>query len=177
MSRIGKKIIAIPKGTEVSNSDGIFSVKGPLGTLTKKFKQDIEITIGADNVTLVPKRETLENKALWGTYASHIMNMIAGVTTPYVKKLIIEGIGYKSEVKGETLVLALGFSHPVNVPIPKILKVTAEKNIITVTGIDKEIVGEFVANVRSLKKPEPYKGKGIRYEGEVVKRKQGKKTA
>lgn len=177
MSRIGKKVIAIPKGTEVSNSDGVFSVKGPLGTLTKKFKQDIEITIGADNVTLVPKRETLENKALWGTYASHVMNMIAGVTTPYVKKLIIEGIGYKSEVKGDTLVLALGFSHPVNVPIPKTLKVTAEKNIITATGIDKEVVGEFVASVRSLKKPEPYKGKGIRYEGEVVKRKQGKKTA
>lgn len=177
MSRIGKKIIAISKGTEVSNSDGVFSVKGPLGTLTKKFKQDIEITITAENVTLVPKRETLENKALWGTYASHIMNMIAGVTTPYVKKLIIEGIGYKSEVKGDNLVLALGFSHPVNVPIPKTLKVTAEKNIITATGIDKEVVGEFVASVRSLKKPEPYKGKGIRYEGEVVKRKQGKKTA
>lgn len=177
MSRIGKKVIAIPKGTEVSNSDGVFSVKGPLGTLTKKFKQDIEITIGTNNVTLVPKRETLENKALWGTYASHVMNMIAGVTTPYVKKLIIEGIGYKSEVKGDNLVLALGFSHPVNVPIPKTLKVTAEKNIITATGIDKEVVGEFVASVRSLKKPEPYKGKGIRYEGEVVKRKQGKKTA
>lgn len=177
MSRIGKKVIAIPKGTEISNSDGIFSVKGPLGTLTKKFKQDIEITIGTDNITLVPKRDTLENRALWGTYASHIINMITGVTTPYVKKLIIEGIGYKSEVKGETLVLALGFSHPVNVPIPKNLKVTAEKNIITATGIDKEVVGGFVANVRSLKKPEPYKGKGIRYEGEVVKRKQGKKTA
>ncbi|MCX6701918.1 MAG: 50S ribosomal protein L6 [Candidatus Zambryskibacteria bacterium] len=177
MSRIGKKIIAIPKSTEVTYSDGILVVKGPLGALNKKFKQDIEITVGASEITLVPKRETLENKALWGTYASHIMNMIIGVTTPYVKKLIIEGIGYKSEVKGDNLVLALGFSHPVNVPIPKILKVTAEKNVITVTGIDKEIVGEFVAGVRSLKKPEPYKGKGIRYEGEVVKRKQGKKTA
>jgi large subunit ribosomal protein L6 len=177
MSRIGKKVIAIPKGTEVSNSLGVFSVKGSLGTLTKKFKQDIEITIGSDSITLVPKKDTLENRALWGTYASHIMNMISGVTTPYVKKLVIEGIGYKSEVKGENLVLALGFSHPVNVPIPKTLKVTAEKNVITVTGIDKEVVGEFVANVRSLKKPEPYKGKGIRYEGEVVKRKQGKKTA
>ena len=177
MSRIGKKVIEIPKSTEVSLSDGVITVKGPLGTLTKKFKPEIEITIGTAEITLVPKRETLENKALWGTYASHIMNMIAGVTTPYVKKLIIEGIGYKSEVKGDNLVLALGFSHGINVPIPKTLKVTAEKNIITVTGIDKEIVGEFVAKVRSLKKPEPYKGKGIRYEGEVVKRKQGKKTA
>lgn len=177
MSRIGKKVIAIPKSTEVTLSDGLVTVKGPLGTLNKKFKKDIEITIGATEITLVPKIENLENRALWGTYASHIMNMIAGVTTPYVKKLIIEGIGYKSEVKGDNLVLALGFSHPVVVPIPKTLKVTAEKNVLTVTGIDKEVVGEFVASVRSLKKPEPYKGKGIRYEGEVVKRKQGKKTA
>lgn len=177
MSRIGKKVIAIPKTTEVTFSEGVLTVKGPLGTLTKIFKPEIEITIGATEITLLPKKDSLENKALWGTYASHIMNMISGVTTPYVKKLIIEGIGYKSEVKGDNLVLALGFSHPVIVPIPKTLKVTAEKNVITATGIDKEVVGEFVANVRSLKKPEPYKGKGIRYEGEVVKRKQGKKTA
>jgi large subunit ribosomal protein L6 len=103
--------------------------------------------------------------------------MIAGVNTPFVKKLILEGIGYKSEVKGTNLVLALGFSHPVNVAIPEGLKVTAEKNLITITGINKELVGEFTASVRALKKPEPYKGKGMRYEGEVIKRKQGKKTA
>ena len=177
MSRIGKKIIAIPEKTEVTYSNGLFTVKGPLGTLSKKFKQDIEITVGEKEITLVPKRVTLENKALWGTYASHIMNMVNGVTTPFVKKLILEGIGYKSEVKGTNLVLALGFSHLVNVPIPEGLKVTAEKNVITATGVDKEVVGEFAANVRSLKKPEPYKGKGMRYDGEVVKRKQGKKTA
>jgi large subunit ribosomal protein L6 len=177
MSRIGKKVIAIPKATEVTYSDGLITVKGPLGSLTKKFKKDIEVTIGATEITLAPKVLNLDSNALWGTYASHIMNMIDGVTTPYVKKLIIEGIGYKSEVKGDKLVLALGFSHPVHVSIPAGLKVTAEKNIITVTGIDKEVVGEFVAGVRALKKPEPYKGKGIRYEGEVVKRKQGKKTA
>ena len=177
MSRIGKKVIVIPNGTEVKLSSGVFSVKGPLGTLEKKFKGDIEVTIANAEVTLVPKRMTLENKALWGTYASHVMNMIAGVSTPFVKKLIVEGIGYKSEVKGSNLVLALGFSHPVSVPIPIVLKVTAEKNIITVTGNDKEVVGQLVAKVRSLKKPEPYKGKGIRYEGEIVKRKVGKKTA
>ena len=177
MSRIGKKVIAIPAKTEISLSGGVLTVKGPLGVLTKKVKEDIEITIGASEVTLVPKRITLENKALWGTYASHIMNMLAGVNTPFVKKLILEGIGFKSEVKGNNLVLALGFSHPVNVSIPEGLKVTADKNIITATGIDKEVVGEFVASVRALKKPEPYKGKGMRYEGEVIKRKQGKKTA
>jgi large subunit ribosomal protein L6 len=177
MSRIGKKIIAIPEKTEVSLTSGVFIVKGPQGTLSKNFKSDIDINIGDKEITLVPKKETIETRALWGTYASHIMNMISGVNTPYSKKLIIEGIGYKSEVKGSSLVLALGFSHPVNVAIPATLKVTAEKNIITVTGIDKEIVGEFVAKVRALKKPEPYKGKGIRGEFEVVKRKQGKKTA
>ncbi|MES2213506.1 MAG: 50S ribosomal protein L6 [Patescibacteria group bacterium] len=177
MSRIGKKIIAIPEKTTVTTDGLNFTVVGPLGTLTKKFKSDIVITIGDKEITLEPKRVTLENKALWGTYASHLMNMVNGVTTPFSKKLIIEGIGYKSEVKGDNLVMALGFSHPVIVPIPKGLKVTAEKNIITATGIDKEVVGEFVANIRSLKKPEPYKGKGIRYEGEVVKRKQGKKSA
>lgn len=177
MSRIGKKIIAIPAGTEVTLTSGVLTVKGPQGTLSKNFKNDIEVTIEGGNVTLVPKTMSLENRALWGTYASHVMNMVAGVTTPFVKKLILEGIGYKSEVKGTNLVLALGFSHAVNIPIPATLKVTAEKNVITVTGIDKEVVGEFTANIRSLKKPEPYKGKGMRYEGEVIKRKQGKKTA
>ncbi len=177
MSRIGKKVIAIPPQTEVSYVSGVFTVKGKAGSLTKEFKADIEITIGENEITLAPKRNTLLNRALWGTYASHIMNMIAGVTTPFVKKLIIEGIGYKSEVKGSNLVLALGFSHPVIVPIPETLKLTAEKNVLTATGIDKEVVGEFMAKVRSLKKPEPYKGKGIRYEGEVIKRKQGKKSA
>jgi large subunit ribosomal protein L6 len=177
MSRIGKKIISIPNGVEVSYSHPVFTVKGPQGTLTKNFKKDIEITVTPSEITLVPKKETLESRALWGTYASHIINMVSGVTTPFVKKLILEGIGYKSEVKGENLVMALGFSHQVIVPIPTALKLTAEKNIIIGTSIDKEVVGEFMAKIRSMKKPEPYKGKGMRYEGEVIKRKQGKKTA
>ncbi len=177
MSRIGKKIIAIPEKTEVTLQNGLVTVKGPQGTLSRNFKNIIEINIDGKEIKLLPKTESLENKALWGTYASHIMNMIQGVNTPFVKKLILEGIGYKSEVKGSNLVLALGFSHPVIVSIPEGLKVTAEKNIISVTGTDKELVGEFTASVRSLKKPEPYKGKGMRYEGEVIKRKQGKKTA
>lgn len=177
MSRIGKKIIAIPAGTEVTLVNGVLTVKGAQGSLSKNFKNDIDVTIVDGKVTLTPKTMSLENRALWGTYASHVMNMVAGVTTPFVKKLILEGIGYKSEVKGTNLVLALGFSHPVNVPIPATLKVTAEKNVITVSGIDKEVVGEFAANLRSMKKPEPYKGKGMRYDGEVIKRKQGKKTA
>ena len=177
MSRIGKKTIMIPDKTEVSYTSGLFSVKGPLGTLSKKFKPEIEVAIADKEITMVPKKMTLQNRALWGTYASHAMNMIVGVTTAFSKKLILEGIGYKSEVKGNNMVLALGFSHPVSVPIPEGLKVTAEKNNITVSGMDKEAVGEFAASLRALKKPEPYKGKGMRYDGEIIKRKQGKKTA
>lgn len=177
MSRIGKKIIAIPKGTEVTFASGLFTVKGPQGVLSKNFSDAIEITLTPESITLAPRKETIASRALWGTYGSHITNMITGVNTPFVKKLILEGIGYKSEVKGTELVFALGFSHPVKIAIPASLKVTAEKNVISISGIDKEEVGAFTADVRSWKEPEPYKGKGLRYEGEVIKRKQGKKSA
>lgn len=176
MSRIAKKPIPVPAKTEVTYSGGTLTVKGPLGTLTKELRPDITVTVENNEVTLVPVRNSLDVLALWGTYASHLRNMLAGVNTPYQKKLIVEGIGFKSDVKGKELVLALGFSHPVKVAIPDDLKVTADKNVITVSGIDCERVGQFVAKVRSLKKPEPYKGKGIRYEGEVIRRKQGKKS-
>ena len=176
MSRIGKQEILIPAGVEVKKDGAIFTVKGPKGNLTKTFRDDIEIKITDKNVTLSAKRNDKFSKSLWGTYASHIKNMIQGVVTPYQKKLILEGVGFKSEVKGKELVFALGFSHPVIVPIPEGITATAEKNNITITGVNKELVGSFTAAVRALKKPEPYKGKGMRYEGEVIRRKQGKKT-
>ncbi|MDQ3075621.1 MAG: 50S ribosomal protein L6 [bacterium] len=176
MSRIGKKEIVIPKGVEVTKDGELLKVKGPNGTLTKIFRDDITITIADGKITLNIKRNDKFSKSLWGTYASHVINMIAGVQTPYVKKLILEGVGFKSEVKGKELHLALGFSHPVIVKIPEGLTVTAEKNNLTVTGIDKELVGSFTAGVRALKKPEPYKGKGMRYDTEVIRRKAGKKT-
>lgn len=176
MSRIGKKIIEITPKTEVVYSDGVLSVKGPLGELSRFFKQEIKIEILDGKISLNPKRNSLDALALWGTYASHIINMITGVHKAFEKKLIVEGIGYKSDVKEGELVMSLGFSHQVKVKIPKELKVTAEKNIVTVSGIDNELVGQFVAKIRALKKPEPYKGKGIRYEGEVIRRKEGKKS-
>lgn len=176
MSRIGKQEILIPKGVKVTKDGGVITVAGSKGTLKKDFRDDIEIAITEEKINLTPKRNDKFSKALWGTYASHLKNMIAGVETPYQKKLILEGIGFKSEVKGKEIHFALGFSHPVIVPIPEGLTVTAEKNVITVTGIDKELVGSFTAGVRARKKPEPYKGKGMRYEGEVIRRKQGKKT-
>ena len=176
MSRIGKQEILIPSGVEIKKDGFVLTVKGPKGTVSKVFRDDIEIKIASGMVTLNIKRNDKFSKSLWGTYASHIKNMIAGVQTPYVKKLILEGVGFKSEVKGKEFVFALGFSHPVVVAIPEGITATAEKNNITITGIDKELVGSYAASVRALKKPEPYKGKGMRYENEVIRRKQGKKT-
>ncbi len=176
MSRIAKKPITIPQKTEVVFNAPVLTVKGPLGELKKTLKPEIDISINNGEITLTPKRQSLDILALWGTYASHIRNMLSGVHTPFEKKLIVEGIGFKADVKGTELHLALGFSHPVHVPIPAGLKVTSEKNVVSVSGIDVEAVGQFVAKVRALKKPEPYKGKGIRYSDEVIRRKQGKKS-
>ena len=178
MSRLGKQPITVPEKTEVVKNDSIVTVKGPHGELSRTFRDDdVLITINGRTITLAPKREGNFARALWGTYASHLKNMIAGVNKPYEKKLILEGVGYKSDVNGDDLVLAIGFSHPVRVLIPKELKVKAEKNVITVSGVDKDKVGEFTANLRAMKKPEPYKGKGFRYDTEVVRRKQGKRSA
>ena len=176
MSRIGKKEIIIPAGITVTQSGETLTVKGPKGTLSRAFRDDVAIEIKDNTINLSVKRNDKFSKSLWGTYASHIKNMIKGVETPYQKKLILEGVGFKSEVKGTTFNFALGFSHPVVVPIPPGITATAEKNNITITGIDKELVGSFTAAIRALKKPEPYKGKGMRYENEVIRRKQGKKT-
>lgn len=176
MSKIGKQEIQIPDKVEVTQSDGVLKVKGPKGELFRTFRNDIEIKIEGNMIKLNVKRNDKFSKSLWGTYASHIKNMIAGAQTPWQKKLILEGIGFKSEVKGKEMNFALGFSHPVIVKIPEGITATAEKNNITITGIDKELVGSFAASVRALKKPEPYKGKGMRYEGEMIRRKQGKKT-
>lgn len=177
MSRIAKKPIQLPPKTEASFANGIITVKGPLGTLTKSLRPHIDIKIENGAIALIPKFESLQTAALWGTYASHIKNMIAGVNKPYEKKLIVEGIGFKADVKGKDLVLAVGFSHDVKIPVPTDLKVTSEKNALTISGIDCEKVGQFAAQIRAIKKPEPYLGKGIRYSDEVIRRKQGKKAA
>jgi len=176
MSRLAKKPIIIPPNTEVAFVDGLLTVKGPLGSLQKTFKDEVSIEIKDGQVQVATAKETLLAKALVGTYASHLINMIEGVNKPYEKKLVVEGVGFRAEVQGSSLNLALGFSHPVKIVIPEGLKVTTEKNEITVSGIDKEQVGEFAASLRAKKKPEPYKGKGIRYIDEVVRRKQGKKA-
>lgn len=177
MSRVGKQIIKIPAKTEVKLTDGVLSVKGPKGELKRAFKTVVDIKIEGDQITLHPQKKDLATTALWGTYASHIINMIKGVTEGYTVKLILEGIGFKAEVVGTSLNMALGFSHPVKKEIPAGVTVVNEKGTLTMTGGDKEVLTQFAAQVRALKKPEPYKGKGFRYDNEVIKRKQGKKAA
>ena len=176
MSRIGKLPITLPTGVEATFTDGIFTVKGAKGTLTKKFTKDVDVAIDAGVVTLTPARGSDRARALWGTFASHINNMIEGVTKGFMKKLEIEGVGYRGEVKGRKFVLAVGFSHPVELAIPEGIDVLVEKGLFTITGIDKDVLGQFAATVRGQKPPEPYKGKGIRYQGEYIIRKQGKKA-
>ena len=177
MSRIGKKAIIIPPGTEVAVSDSDITVKAKGGTLKRQLHPAIVISVANGEASVAPARETRLARALWGTYAAHVRNMIEGVNKPFVKKLIVDGIGYKAEIGGKQLKLMVGFSHPVFIAIQDGLAVTVDKNIITVSGADLEQVGQFSASVRDVKKPEPYKGKGIRYENEVVRRKQGKKAA
>jgi len=167
----------MPPSTEVTVSAGEVRVKGPKGTLVKPSHRLISIEVGKGEVQVTKKGDTKEAQALVGTYASHLMNMLEGVTKGFSKKLLVEGVGYKWDVQGKMLNLALGFSHPVKVEIPEGLTVKADKSALTIEGFDKEAVGQFAANIRALKKPEPYKGKGIRYEGEVIRRKQGKKAA
>ncbi len=177
MSRTGKRPIAIPTGTEVSVQNHELIVKGKNGTLKRAMHPNVAIDVEGGNVTVSPKGSSRLARALWGTYAAHVRNMVAGVNTPFTKKLQIEGIGFKAELAGKTLKMALGYSHPVIINIPEGLTAVVEKNMITVTGADKDAVGQFAASVRNLRKPEPYKGKGIRYEGEVIRMKQGKKAA
>ncbi|OGZ10899.1 MAG: 50S ribosomal protein L6 [Candidatus Lloydbacteria bacterium RIFCSPHIGHO2_02_FULL_51_22] len=178
MSRIGIQPIPLPEKTECAVHGGIVTIKGPLGELTRAFREgEVDITCDKNEVRVAPKRTSIFARALWGTYASHVRNMVHGVNAEFEKRLLVEGIGYRAELKGDTLVFALGFSHPVQVSLPKGIKVTVEKGALLIKGSDKELVGSFAAHIRSLKKPEPYKGKGIRYEGEVIRRKQGKKAA
>jgi len=176
MSRIGKKIIAIPEKTDVTIGEGKVTVKGPQGEISREFPMQIEVKKEGSTITVAPAKNTKDLSPLWGTVAAHIINMIEGVNKPFQKKLVVEGIGYKADLKGEELVMALGFSHLVKMKVPKGLKVTIEKGIITIVGINKDLVGQFAASIREHKKPEPYKGKGIHYEDEVVRRKQGKKS-
>ncbi|MCK5059595.1 MAG: 50S ribosomal protein L6 [Candidatus Pacebacteria bacterium] len=178
MSRLGKKVIPLPSGTEAIVKTGTITIKGKLGELSRSFKTDaVSVQITPEGIKVDPVSESLLALKLWGTYASHIRNMIQGVNAAYEKSLIIQGVGFKADIQGEILVLNLGFSHPVKVEIPQALTVVVAKDTIKISGISKEGVGQFAAKIRAIKKPEPYKGKGIRYSDEIILRKEGKKSA
>lgn len=176
MSRIGKQLIKIPAKVVVATEGDAISVQGPLGLLTRRFSPTMKIEIKGEEITVIPERQTVNTQALWGTTAAHLRNMILGVTKGYEKKLLIEGVGYRAAVNGSQLVLNLGFSHPITLIIPAGLKIMVEKGLVIINGSDKELVGQFAASLRALKKPEPYKGKGIRYETEIIRRKEGKRV-
>ena len=176
MSRIGNRIITIPEGVTVENVNNVVTVKGPKGTLTQPMLKDITMKQEGNEITLERLNENA--KAMHGTMNALINNMITGVTNGYAKTLEIIGVGYRFNVQGNKLVVSAGYSHPVEMMIPEGLTVEANGNTeITVKGIDKVLVGEFSANIRKIRQPVPYKGKGIRYKDEHIRRKEGKKAA
>ena len=174
--RIAKKPIAIPAKVEVSTEGGNLSVKGSKATLVRPIHAAVSIEVTPEGVMVSPKNDSKLARALTGTFAAHTVAMIQGVETPFKKVLQLNGVGYKVELRGTDLVFSVGFSHPVTLAIPQNLTVTVVKNTITVEGSDKQEVGQFAAEIRAVKPPEPYLGKGIKYENEVIRRKQGKKA-
>ena len=176
MSRIGNRIITVPTGVTVEETNGVVTVKGPKGSLSQPMLKDITMKVEENQVIVERKNEAA--KALHGTMNALIQNMITGVTEGYTKGLEILGVGYKFNVQGQKLTINAGYSHPVVMDIPAELTVEQVSNTeITIKGIDKVVLGEFAANVRKVRQPEPYKGKGIRYKDEHVRRKEGKKAA
>ena len=178
MSRIGNRVIIIPEGVTVETNDNIVKVSGPKGTMEMTVKSPITVEINGNEITLKKNSETKEANMLHGTMNSNLNNILKGCKEGFKKELEIIGVGYKFAVQGNNLVINAGYSHPVKLDIPTGIKVEAVSNTeITISGCDKVLVGEFAANVRKVRKPEPYKGKGIRYKNEHVRRKEGKKAA
>jgi large subunit ribosomal protein L6 len=178
MSRIGKQPISIPSGVKVEFKEGVISVTGPKGTLKRALHREIGANIKDNVILLKPALETKKTAALWGLERALLANIVRGVVSGYEKKLELEGVGYRVQSQGENgLTLSLGFSHPVIISAPEGIAFKVEKNTITVSGIDKGLVGQVAADIRAKKPPEPYKGKGIHYAGEVIRRKAGKKAS
>jgi len=176
MSRVGKNPVTLPSGVEATFAGRDITVKGSKGTLNWTIPFEISFEQADNQISFAMKKETKEAQALWGLSRAMVANMVEGVTTGFTKKLEIHGVGYRSSVAGNKLTLNVGYSHSVEMEIPAGITTTVEKNTqITVTGFDKQLVGQFAANIRAVRKPEPYKGKGIRYADEHIMRKEGKK--
>ncbi|MFA6215018.1 MAG: 50S ribosomal protein L6 [Patescibacteria group bacterium] len=178
MSRIGKKPIVIPAGVEIKIESGLIIVKGPKGELSQKLHPQVLVEKKDNELIISVKNQDEKNqKSLWGLFRQLIANMVTGVTDGFSKQLEINGVGYRAVSAGGKLNLQLGYSHPIEYDFPKGIDIKVEKNLITVTGADKSVVGQTAAEIRSLRKPEPYKGKGIKYTTEVIRRKAGKTAA
>ncbi|MDD3170253.1 MAG: 50S ribosomal protein L6 [Candidatus Paceibacterota bacterium] len=177
MSRIGQKPILIIPGVEVKETDGKVEVKGPKGQLSLEVPSEIKVEIKDNQIHFSPVKSDKKTKALWGLMRTLVFNMIEGVTKGFDKKLEINGVGFRARVEGKDLFLDVGFSHPVKIGAKEGISFSVEKNVIIVSGIEKELVGQVAAEIRRVKPPEPYKGKGIKYVDEVIRRKLGKKAA
>ena len=176
MSRIGKKPVDLPSGVSASVSGQTVEIKGPKGTRSFKATDDVTIAVAENAVSVDPRGKSKRARQQWGMTRTMVQNLVTGVTDGFKKELEISGVGYRAQMQGNTLKLSLGYSHDVNFEVPDGVKVTADKPTeITVEGIDQQLVGQVAANIREWRKPEPYKGKGIKYKGEYIFRKEGKK--
>ena len=176
MSRIGKKPVPVPAGVMPSIDKGIISVKGPKGTLTMPMRDEISYTIEDGGISVQPANDTKRARAFWGMQRTMVQNLVTGVTDGFTKKLLITGVGYRAAAQGRNLKLQLGYSHDVNIDVPEGIEVkTPDNTTIEISGSDKQMVGQLAAEIRQWRKPEPYKGKGIKYDGEFIFRKEGKK--
>lgn len=175
MSRIGKQVIEIPKGVEIKVNGSLVSVKGPKGTLEHRLPETLKLAVeGSEARVSITDELDRQQRMSWGTHASIVLNMIEGVVNGYKKQLEINGVGYKVAQSGQKLTFQLGYTHPIVYELPKTITAEVDKNLITVSGIDKQLVGQVSAEIRALREPEPYKGKGIKYVDEVIRRKAGK---
>mgnify|MGYP001112596620 CR=1 FL=1 len=176
MSRIGKKPVAIPGGVTADIADGILTVKGPKGTLTLTLADEVTYALEDGSISVQPANDSKRARSFWGMQRTLVSNLMEGVTEGFSKTLLITGVGYRANAQGKTLKLQLGYSHDVDLAVPEGLEVkTPDQTTVEVSGVDKQKVGQFAAEIRRWRKPEPYKGKGIKYRGEFIFRKEGKK--
>ncbi|MFN3515778.1 MAG: 50S ribosomal protein L6 [Novosphingobium sp.] len=176
MSRIGKKPVAIPSGVTAEIANGVLTVKGPKGTLTLSLRDEIAYKVEGDSISVLPANDSKQARAFWGMQRTLVDNLVTGVTQGYTKVLEITGVGYRATAQGKNLKLQLGFSHDIDFAVPEGIEIkTPDNTTIEISGIDKQKVGQVAAEIRRWRKPEPYKGKGIKYRGEFIFRKEGKK--
>jgi len=176
MSRIGKNPVALPQGVTATVQDGTVSVKGPKGEMKVILVPEVEAKLGDDGITVAPRHDDQRSRAMWGMQRTLVSNLVVGVTTGFSRQLEINGVGYRAAVQGRTLQLQLGFSHDINYPIPDGIEIVSERpTALTISGSDKQKVGQVASEIRSMRPPEPYKGKGVKYAEERIRRKEGKK--